>query len=44
MFNPGDTVRIDCPGHDFHGRAVEVVRDDPAFELGYEDASMIAQI
>jgi hypothetical protein len=41
----GEIVRIDCPGHPFHGRAVQVVRDDPDCELGHEDgASLIARV
>jgi hypothetical protein len=41
----GETVRIDFPADEWHGRAVEVVRDDPAVEVGHEDGtSMIARV
>ena len=43
-YAPGETVRIDFPGHPWNGKAVEIVRDDPEFEVGYPNASMIARV
>ena len=41
---PGTILRIRCPAHPWHGKRVEVVRDDPAFELGNPpESSMIAR-
>jgi hypothetical protein len=39
----GEIVRIDFPSHPWHGKAVEVVRDDPEVELGSVE-SMIARV
>ena len=44
ILTPGTIVRIRCPAHPWHGKRVEVVRDDPAFELGNPpESSMIAR-
>jgi hypothetical protein len=38
MIKPGDTVRLNFPGHAGHGRNVVVMRIDPQFNIAPEDA------